>query len=93
MRLMRAGFLLIAALGVVVASELASAQPAKPRRVGILLASTAAPGVAVEPWLVELGYREGDDLAYERRFAAGRDDRLPELAAPPRRRPGPSPSS
>jgi putative ABC transport system substrate-binding protein len=76
---MRAGLLAVIALGVLVG--LAEAQPAKPRRVGVLMASAAATGVAVEPWLVELGYREGDDLAFEKRFAAGRDDRLPELAA------------
>ncbi len=79
--LMRTGLFAITALGMLIAPMLADAQPAKPRRVGVLLASTSAPGVVVDPWLVELGYREGENIAFERRFAAGRDDRLPELAA------------
>lgn len=81
MERMRAGLLAVAALGLLVAPALAEAQATAPRRVGVLRASAAAPGVNVEPWLAELGYREGDNLRFERRFAAGRDDRLPELAA------------
>ena len=64
----------------------ASAQkPERVRRIGLLLPH---PGEARVPWLDllyqglrDLGYVEGRNLVIERRFADGRDERLPGLAA------------
>jgi ABC-type uncharacterized transport system substrate-binding protein len=66
------------------ASTLVRAQPAAARRrVGYL--SPGAPGVGTERWFFagmrELGYVEGVNVVYERRYAQGRFERLPELAA------------
>jgi putative ABC transport system substrate-binding protein len=66
-------------------ASLAQAQPAKPARLGFL-----APGSASgnERWVAALlanlrgmGYVEGRNLFIESRWADGRNDRLPELAA------------
>lgn len=81
MKLTRRSLLAVTALGMLVSPVVARAQPAKLKSMGVLVGSASAPGTSVEPWLAELGYREGDDIAFENRFAAGRDDRLPELAA------------
>ena len=73
--------------GVVVVAHAASlaAQPAKSVRVGFL-SSTAESGVggrveAFRQGLRDLGYVEGQNLRIEYRWAGGRDDRLPALAA------------
>lgn len=81
MKLTSTGLLAVTALGMLVAPVLVHAQPAKLKRVGVLVSSASVPGIVVDPWLAELGYRDGDDIGFENRFAAGRDDRLPELAA------------
>lgn len=81
LRALRSSLVAVSVLGVLTLPGLADVQAAKPWRVGVLLASTAAPDIVVGPWLEELGYRDGENIAFERRFAAGRDDRLPELAA------------
>jgi putative ABC transport system substrate-binding protein len=78
---MRAGLVITGILAILVAALDAVAQPAPPRRVGVLVGSTSSPGVLVDPWLAELGYRDGEHVRFERRAAAGRDDRLPDLAA------------
>jgi putative tryptophan/tyrosine transport system substrate-binding protein len=60
------------------------AQPARRlSRVGILAAGSAeeAPSVAFFDRMRELGYVEGQTVAFERRFAAGDIERLPALAA------------
>lgn len=66
-------------------SSFAQAQPAKLARIGYLgLSSTSsyAGGVeALRTSLRDLGYVEGRNLVIESRFAEGKNDRLPELAA------------
>jgi len=61
------------------------AQPAKPRRVGYLVVASAEEQRhltrAFEEGMRELGYVEGRDVVYERRFANGKPERLPALAA------------
>ena len=62
-----------------------AARPAEPPVVGVLsgLSPSAAQSVT-DPFrqrLRELGYAEGRDIALEYRFADGREERLPELAA------------
>ena len=58
---------------------------ARPARIGILdtgfAGSTAQPIDALIEGLRQLGHVEGDNLIIEYRFAEGREDRLPELAA------------
>ena len=59
-------------------------QPAKVARVGVLLYSTpeADPNIAAfRQGLRDLGYLEGQNLAMEYRFAEGKPERLPGLAA------------
>jgi putative ABC transport system substrate-binding protein len=64
---------------------LADAQQAKKTfRIGLLTGSTLAPPsspASIEQGLLKLGYVEGQNVAFERRFASGQMDRLPELAA------------
>ena len=82
----RARFILTLALGVLSAPLAAAAQqPAKTPRLGML--RTGSPSDRVEEieafrkGLRDLGYVEGQTIAIEFRFAEGREDRLPELAA------------
>ncbi len=75
--------LLIAALG---ADRFVAAQPAKKvPRVGLLIASSSAVNAArVPPFrdgLRDLGYVEGKNIILEQRYADGKVDRLPGLAA------------
>jgi len=60
-------------------------QPAKIYRIGLLGATTAAGYVpqveALRASLRELGYEEGRNIAFEFRWAEGKYDRLPALAA------------
>jgi putative ABC transport system substrate-binding protein len=57
---------------------LARAQPTV--RIGLLMAELSQPVQSMREELTRLGYREGKDLHFEYRFAAGQDDRYPELA-------------
>lgn len=63
----------------------ASAQPAKVHRVGYLQTASAEEQAhltaAFENAMRELGYVEGRNVHYERRFADGKPERLPQLAA------------
>jgi putative ABC transport system substrate-binding protein len=82
----RRAFIGAVASGLVIARSVAEAQPAaKVSRIGILLGATAetvAPLVrALTEGLRDLGYVEGRNIVFERRYADGRMERLPELAA------------
>ena len=62
------------------------AQPAgRPARIGYIVVATAVEQThltrAFEDGMRELGYVEGRNVVYERRFADGNAERLPELAA------------
>jgi putative ABC transport system substrate-binding protein len=72
--------------GLVIARSVAKAQPAaKAYRVGFLLGATAESVAslfsAFDKGLRDLGYIEGRNLVFERRYADGNMERLPELAA------------
>jgi putative ABC transport system substrate-binding protein len=76
------------ALGAVVFALLAHAeaqQPKKPFRIGDLSTGDASRDSArsetIRLALRELGYIEGQNIAFEYRYAEGKLDRLPELAA------------
>jgi putative ABC transport system substrate-binding protein len=82
----RRAFIEVFAAGLVMARSVAAAQlAAKVYRVGILLVATAetvAPLVqALTEGLRDLGYVEGPNVVFERRYADGRLERLPDLAA------------
>jgi len=80
------GVTLALALGILVAPLAAGAQPAgKAPRIGLL--SPFSPSAAA-PWheafrqgLRDLGWVEGKNISIEYRYAEGRNDRLPDLAA------------
>lgn len=60
-------------------------QPAKVPRIGLLIASSPSPASprieAFRHGLRELGYVEGKNIVIEYRYAEGKPDRLPALAA------------
>ena len=69
--------------GLLAAPLAAEAQPAsKTARIGFLSLSTGpTPTMDISPGLRELGWIEGQNIAVEYRWAAGREDQLPALAA------------
>ena len=75
--------LVILALGVLAAPLAADAQPAgKVPRIGILNpGSPSSIHDRLREGLRDLGYVEGQNLVIEYRWAEGKDDRLPDLAA------------
>jgi len=78
------GLTVVLTLGLILAPLAAEAQLAgKVPRVGILAGGSAAeaPNTSFFDRMRELGYIEGRTVAYERRFADGRIDDLPTLAA------------
>jgi putative tryptophan/tyrosine transport system substrate-binding protein len=81
----KAGFLSILFLVVLLAVIAEAQQPKKITRIGYLSPSDAATGSAraegIRLALRELGYIEGQKIAIEYRYAEGRVDRAPELAA------------
>jgi len=80
-RLARAAMVVVLAF----AAAGADAQPAKVHRVGYLIVASAEEQRhltrAFEDAMRELGYVEGRNVNYDRRFAEGRPERLPALAA------------
>ncbi len=76
---------LIIALGIFAASLSADAQQPKKVRIGYLSGNppsdTEEALDAFRKRLRELGYREGEDVVIEHRYAEGKYDRLPQLAA------------
>ncbi len=82
----RRAFVLTVGIGVLVAPlSLAAQQPQKVPRVGYLFSFTPAEGrhlwEACRLGLRELGYVEGQNIVLEPRWADGRHERLPGLAA------------
>jgi ABC-type uncharacterized transport system substrate-binding protein len=79
----RRSFLAGTAAAFLAAPPVAEAQqPVKAARIGILsLASGPNPNMDIFPGLGELGWIEGQNLVVEYRWAAGREDQLPALAA------------
>ncbi|MBI4527245.1 MAG: ABC transporter substrate-binding protein [Deltaproteobacteria bacterium] len=75
----------VVALLLALCSSADAQQPAKVRRIGVLLSSSpslsAARNEALRQGLRELGYVEGQNLTMEYRYAEGKLDRLSELAA------------
>jgi putative ABC transport system substrate-binding protein len=74
--------LILASFAMPLASE--AQQAGKAPRVGFLFYGSAGPSPEVEAFrqgLRELGYVEGQNISIEYRFARGRIERLPELAA------------
>ncbi len=87
MRLRTIGLIITLALGLLLAPLAAAAQqPGKVYRIGVLLIGSrtgyALPLVdAFRQGLREFGYVEGRNVAFEYRFADGKLERLPDLAA------------
>jgi putative ABC transport system substrate-binding protein len=83
--MLRAGLALLLALSFLAAPASADAQQrGKPRRVGFLTGGARPPDGAVPPVLrqalKDLGYVEGQNVAYVGRWADARQERLPALA-------------
>lgn len=80
------GLSLVLAVGPMIQSDTARAQPpAKVYRIGYIVFASPEEQThmtkAFEDGMRELGYAEGRNVVYERRFAYGKPERLPELAA------------
>ena len=78
-------FFLVLTILLSAAVDPAVAQPKKVWRIGVLVSSslslTASLDAALRQGLRELGYVEGQNLILEYRYAEGKLDRLPDLAA------------
>src|SRR5712691_4855115 len=86
MRLSTVGLIVILALSVLVAPLIADAQPlTKMHRIGVLwLGSGPAAGALFEAFLQglrDLGYVEGQNIAFEHHYGEWSDERLGDLAA------------
>jgi putative ABC transport system substrate-binding protein len=67
--------------GADAASVIAWGQTPRTVRIAILASSPLRPIQRLRAKLAQLGYVEGENTRYEYRFAEGRDERYPELAA------------
>ena len=74
------GLLVTLALGLL-AAPFAAAAPSPVVRIGRLSAGSPPSIAAFQETLRTLGYVEGDNVVLEERYAEGREDRLPALAA------------
>jgi putative ABC transport system substrate-binding protein len=77
----RRRFLLTSLAGVLAAPLAAEAQAGKVYRIGYLSEGAGQSSPLLDESLRELGHLEGRNLVVERRFAAFKYDRLPDLAA------------
>jgi putative ABC transport system substrate-binding protein len=78
------GLSVIAFVLVVAVAAATAQQPAKVPRIGYLIGSSSPSSARIPPFrqgLRELGYMEGKNIIIEWRFAEGKPDRLPALAA------------
>jgi putative ABC transport system substrate-binding protein len=64
-----------------VVRKVAAAEPAQPKRIGILAAAPAHPIDSFRERLSELGWSEGQNVEFAYRWAEGDDTRYPALAA------------
>jgi len=73
----------LAGVTAVLAAPLATVaqQTAKVARIGRLEQSSSGTDAAFRQGLLELGYVEGQNIVIEYRYAEGKAERLPELAA------------
>src|SRR5262245_22496654 len=75
----------LVAISVMLSFPCEAQQPAKVPRIGILAGqSSSVASTRVEAFrkgLIELGYTEGKNIAIDHRYADGRLERLPDLAA------------
>ena len=67
--------------GVLGASATAHAQTGPAKRVGLLMSAPLPPLETLRKALRELGYRQGENIRFEDRFAGSSEDRYPALAA------------
>jgi putative ABC transport system substrate-binding protein len=85
MRIGQTSLIVAVAIGLFAWSLSAGAQqPTRVPRVAILSDETGSSGESFKPFaqgLQDLGYIEGQNIAFERRYAEGRNDVLPSLAA------------
>ena len=75
---------LVAVLPLAIAVVANAQQAKKTFRIGLLTGSALTPPsspASIEQGLLKMGYVEGQNVAFERRFATGQMDRLPELGA------------
>src|SRR5262249_48584577 len=78
------GFALCAMLLALCGASAEAQQPKTVARIGVLRSDLPSSNVAVEglvAFLRELGYVEGQNISVEYRWAEGRYERLPDLAA------------
>jgi len=81
MKKARLSSILIAVLMLAVAVMAEAQKPKKVPRIGLLRLSPTQQSEPIRKRLGQLGYMEGKNILIEYRFAEGRPDRLPDLAA------------
>ena len=75
---------LVVLIAVALCTPAEAQQPKKVPRIGFILASSPGPDARIEGFrqgLRELAYVEGKNIAIEWRYAEGKEELLPKLAA------------